>query len=478
MTPKIVQHMCFGFLVGLTAHANAWQTKLGQIYDASGNKVSIDGVSWSGFQDTNVFQGLQNNPFYGISSQGRTQSYGMMDLLTHAGDFADSGVDKQSAVTFKTIRLPIQPGVLYDETNEVDLNKSLSDKDHPEAGNGIFCKTWEANGKACEKAVSSKQAFWTFLEQAKKQHVNVMIDMHHRDGYGDAMRDGTVYDMTQYAKDITLIAKEVKARHLDNVIGIDVFNEPHQLNWFKAKNNQVAWAQVIATAAKVIHQENPDLLLFVEGPGGGNDDADNPVICLSKNDVPQSDGYSHWSDPQKCANGQEVVSFRGNWGEDFKPLLNEASAKQGEALFDADKFAKALVQQVPDVDTATIDWLLGDDKAGNNGHIVFSPHVYPKEVAGWETEPGVASNLRFNWSWGFLHTAGFPIVMGEASWKTASGKNFFTQSLMPYLSESGIGTSNLYFWAIGYLGDTVTAIDPNTGVLNLEVQQTLKPLFQ
>jgi hypothetical protein len=304
-----------------------------------------------------------------------------------------------------------------------------------------------------------------------------MIDMHHRNGYGDGMRDGTVYDMTQYAKDITLIAKEVKERNLDNVIGIDVFNEPYQLSWFRARNNQAPWTKVIATAATAIHQANPDLLLFVEGSGGGNDDMDNPVICLSKNDVPESDGYSHWSDPQKCANGQEVVSFRGNWGEDFKPLLNETSAKQGEAVFDADKFTNALVQQVPEMDAATVDWLLGDDKAGNNGHIVFSPHVYPKEVAGWETEPGVASNLRFNWSWGFLHKAGFPIVMGEASWKTVSGKNFFTQSLMPYLAESGVGTSNLYFWAIGYLGDTVTAIDPNTGVLNLDVQQTLKPYF-
>lgn len=48
---------------------------------------------------------------------------------------------------------------------------------------------------------------------------------------------------------------------------------------------------------------------------------------------------------------------------------------------------------------------------------------------------------------------------------------------MPYLTQSGIGSNNFYFWAIGYLGDTVSAINPNTGELNLDVQQTLKPYF-
>jgi hypothetical protein len=147
------------------------------------------------------------------------------------------------------------------------------------------------------------------------------------------------------------------------------------------------------------------------------------------------------------------------------------------AQFDSDKFTNELYKQVPDLNSNTVEWLLGDDKAGTNGHVVFSPHVYPKEVAGWETEPGIASTLRFDWSWGFLHKAGFPIVLGEASWKSAAGKSFFTQSLMPYLAESGIGTNNVYFWAIGYLGDTVSAINPNSGALDLDVQQTLKPYF-
>ncbi len=47
---------------------------------------------------------------------------------------------------------------------------------------------------------------------------------------------------------------------------------------------------------------------------------------------------------------------------------------------------------------------------------------------------------------------------------------------MPYLKVN-IKTNNVFFWAIGYLGDTVSAIDPNTGTLNVDVQHTLKPYF-
>ncbi|HAT1822432.1 TPA: glycoside hydrolase family 5 protein [Legionella pneumophila] len=474
---KLFKYASWLLLVAFTLDANAYYTTQGSIYDKSGNRVTINGVSWSGFQDTNVFQGLQSNPFYNITMPQSKPRNGLMDLLVHPWNMADSGVNSSTAVQFKTVRLPIQPGVLYDDSGEVDLNKWLSDKTQPETGNGLFCKTWQSNGQSCEKAVSPKQAFWTVLAEMKKHNINVMIDFHHRYGYGDGMRDGTVYSMTQYEKDLVLLAQEIKQRGLDNVIGIDVFNEPYQLSWFKARNGQFSWIKVIGTAAKAVHQVNPDLLLFVEGPGGGNDDMDNPTICVPKANIKEDSGYAHWRDPGQCGNDQEVVAFKGNWGEDFKPLLNKDLAKQNIAQFDVQKFSNELQLAVPDIDTETLSWLLGDDNAGNNGHLVFSPHVYPKEVASWETAPGDASNLRFDWSWGFLYKAGYPIVLGEASWKSFEGKNFFTQALMPYLTQSGIGTNNLYFWAIGYLGDTVSAINPNTGELNLDVQQTLKPYF-
>ncbi len=472
---KMKAYLSCSVLLGVSMSASAYVTKQGEIFDTDNKKVIINGVSWSGFQDTNVLQGLQSNPFYAAPNAQNPRPYGMMDLLSHPWDFPGSGVTKATAVQFKTVRLPIQPEVLYDETNKVDLNRSISNKNFPLEGNGVFCKIWESNGQACQTLVSPKEAFWITLKEMQKHNIRVMIDFHHKQGYGDGMRDGTVYDMDQYAKDLNLLATQIKAQGLDNVIGIDIFNEPYRLNWFQAKGNQVPWTKVIATAANAVHTANPDLLLFVEGPNGGSDDADNPTICVDRNQiVDDPNGYSHSPDPQLCGASRDRVFFKGNWGEDFKPLLNQQSAKVGQAVFDKERLKTELTKQGIKADALT--WLLGDADA-NNSHIVFSPHVYPAEVAGWETAPGEPSKLRFDWTWGFLHQAGYSVVLGEASWKQAAGKAFFTDSMMNYLKNSGIGTNNVYFWAIGFLGDTVSAIDPNSGELNLDVQTTLRPYF-
>nr|WP_241480511.1 hypothetical protein [Legionella norrlandica] len=82
---KLFKYISCFLLLGLTLKANAYYTSQGNIYDRSGNKININGVSWSGFQDTNVFQGLQSNPFYNITMPQSKPRNGLMDLLTTLG---------------------------------------------------------------------------------------------------------------------------------------------------------------------------------------------------------------------------------------------------------------------------------------------------------------------------------------------------------------------------------------------------------
>ncbi|MCR9192532.1 MAG: glycoside hydrolase family 5 protein [Gammaproteobacteria bacterium] len=465
MISKTISALIF---IAASTNAAAYYTGQGKLFSEDDEAVNINGVSWSGFQDTNVFQGLQSNPFYAMTAtSANKRDYGMMDVLIGAesvpGDFP----------LFKTVRIPIQPGVLYDTAGKVDLNASFADKSNPTEGNGLFCKTWATTWDGCQTSVSPKDAFWTVLSEMQKKNMRVLVDMHHRYGYGDGMRDGTVYDMTQYGKDIALLAEQIKTNELDNVVGIDVFNEPHQLSWFQNSNGQVPWTKVIATAANAIFDADPELVLFVEGADQGSNDPDTPAICVNSADITDDpNAYSHGADAQACGTLDRVY-FKGNWGEDFKPLLEAASAKQGVAKFDRAQFERELTKQGIDADT--LDWLLGDE-FGNHGHLVFSPHVYPAEVAGWESAPGAPSNLRFDWTWGFLAKANYPVILGEASWKTDSGKAFVTDALMPYL-KTNMQTSNLFFWGIGFLGDTVTAIDPQNGNMNSDVWNTMKPYF-
>ncbi len=456
------------FMLLCSLQASAYYTQKSHIFTDDNAPIGINGISWSGFQDTNVFQGLQSNPLYAITASKR--AYGMLDVLV-----ADEAVPSSMGdfPLFKTVRIPIQPGVLYDDSNTVALNLSYADSGNPTQGNGLFCQRWATTWSGCETAVSPKDAFWTVLTEMQRHNLYVMVDMHHRYGYGDAMRDGTVYDLSQYQRDLSFLADQIKQKGLDNVIGIDIFNEPYQLNWFTTNNQQVPWVKVIATAANAVYASNPSLLLFVEGADQGSNDPDTPPICVAKADmVDDPNAYSHSPDPAACGD-RERVYFKGNWGEDFKPLLSQTSAKQGIAMMDRTKLSDALTQS--GIQPKALTWLLGDESA-NHAHIVFSPHVYPAEVAGWESAPGAPSTLRFNWTWGFLSKANYPVVLGEASWKTASGKAFITNALMPYLSET-LQTNNLFFWGIGFLGDTVTAIDPNTGQLNADVWTTLKPYF-
>ncbi|WP_019217808.1 cellulase family glycosylhydrolase [Legionella tunisiensis] len=229
--------------------------------------------------------------------------------------------------------------------------------------------------------------------------MKVLIDIHHSYGYGDNYRDGTVYNLHQYEADLKLILAEIKARDLTNVIGIDVFNEPYGLHWYHSNNSQPAWIKVIAAAATVIQQTNPDLLLFVEGPGSGSGDPDQPVICVKSNELVPDEAYAILNDPANCIANTKHVEFKGNWGEDFKTLLAKDPAKKGEARFDRAAFIQRL--KTAGLNETAITWLMGDENA-SHAHLVFSPHVYPREVATWESAPGKPSELRFDWSWGFL----------------------------------------------------------------------------
>jgi hypothetical protein len=467
------------FILGVItcSESCAYYVNSGVIYDTNNVQVKVDGISWSGFQDSKNFQGLSSNPFYSLASvpSSYNKTYGMLDALVRPWDFIDTGVTKSTGVSFKTVRLPMQPGVLYDTEGKAEFNKSLTNKANRLIGNGVFCKTWELSGVACSDAVSPKEAFWISIEEFKKNNVKVLIDFHHKYGYGDGYRDGTVYDLNQYAKDINEIISQIKNRNLTNVIGIDVFNEPHRLRWFRDNGGQPAWIKVIATAAKELYKSNPELLLFVEGAGPGSGDPDQPAICVNSSDIVRNDeAYAISNDPLNCATGTNRVDFKGNWGEDFKPLIDAAKSKTGKRSFDRTRFINEL--KTAGLTDSEVVWLMGGENA-NKGHLVFSPHVYPREVATWESAPGKPSELRFDWTWGFLREAGYPVVLGEASWKSSQGLSFFNNAIAPYLQQKNM-QNDLFFWAIGYLGDTISMIDPNSGSVNLEAQKTLHDLYR
>lgn len=467
----------------------AYKTNNGNIYDANGSQINIDGVAWIGFQDSNFLGGLWNVAFNPIDTQ-----HGVMELLKAPWTVPGSNItSSNNGVSFKSIRLAMQPGIWHNvnTTQHSPFDFSRTNINHPLAGNGPFCD-WSKGSDASGHCIQSKSGpdlLTATINEFNKQNVLVMLDFHHRPGLGDNFRDGTVvaadYTLQTYHDDVVNFAKNASS----NVLGIDLYNEPHKLFWFQDNTQTVpvqpSWIKVIAAAAAAVYDNNQNLLLFVEGPGGtqGNDPYD-PVysltapICLpDSTKVDDTSVIGLTNDPAHClssANPNRVVNIGVNWGENFRSLLDTSQAANGIAKFDTAKFRTMFIQAMKtnnfsNTDPNLIaDWLLGPNNDGNNGHLVFAPHLYGAQVGGWQSDAN-DSQIRFKWNFGFLMDAGFPFVVGELGYDVqvpgTGGEDFFLDSVAPYLINKKIN-HNLFFWTWNH-DDYPTGVRANDSGLTL-----------
>lgn len=104
-------------------------------------------------------------------------------------------------------------------------------------------------------AVSNKVKLESFLKEVKKEGFYVLIDIHNcklTDGhFASKPCDNTIPTLKKLAE---------LSKSYSNVIGLDVFNEPYDLNWGE-------WKSFVESSAKEIHGINPKLLIFAEGIG-------------------------------------------------------------------------------------------------------------------------------------------------------------------------------------------------------------------
>lgn len=504
----------------LANSAWAYQTKNGQIIiDEKNNEiVQINGVNWSGFQDNAFVDELTGNvPFYPIHQQNQAPKIGIVDMLTNPEKYPDQTFPKSTlpknppgitvkSVSFKTVRIPIIPNTLRDTSPNTGFQMYLTDPKDRTAGNGYFCDWSSHSGdQPCSKPLSVKESFYSLIAGLKEKGIRVLVDFHqivpkNRDGrlvgYGYVLEKTNDQDKGNYKDDITELAREIKKRNLDNVIGIDVFNEPYNLLWFEQNGDQPPWADVIATAAQAVFNNNPDLMLFVEG--ASVIEFDTPICLILPKDLPpipnpkDKDAYGTSRDVNACGDDEKVdkVDFKSNFGEKFRALLDREAAKNGQA-----KMGTALYDYLKKkVDAKTLVWLLGDPTKKNDGaHIVFSPHIYGAHVANWQSTK-IVSPYRFHWNFGFLQDANYPVVIGESGYipdqrqdpfqkegcfsDENTDEAFFVQSVAPYLIKKRIH-NNLFAWTFNSdSGDTGgIRINGSDAALVFEKERDLHNLF-
>ena len=198
--------------------SDSWWVGAGRLHFGA-DEVVLRGVNWFGLE-------TPDRALHGLWTGNTIDDY--LGWLTEAG--------------FNALRLPVS---------------------HETIREGFPTAAWaQAVGLA-----TGAEALDAALEATAAHDLYVLLDFHTCDsslGKEQAPEPAACvdYDVAQWHADLRLLAQRVKGyRH---VLGIDLFNEPHGPTWS-------AWAQLASDAGRAVLEENPRLLVFVEGVAEASD---------------------------------------------------------------------------------------------------------------------------------------------------------------------------------------------------------------
>ena len=198
-----------------------------QIVHKSGEVARIKAVNWFGFEGTNK---------------------------TPNGLWADGYkliIDRMKNLGFNAIRLPFAGNTFTGTPSGVDFTKP---------GNSVFQSTTPGQVKPALNVMD------IIIDYAASKGLWIILDFHRRQvGVGaDGNPVGTGQTQQQWLDTWAMLATRYKDK--TNVIGADLYNEPHLLTWN-------TWAGMAELAGNAIHQIAPSWLIFVEGVGSYNGEA-------------------------------------------------------------------------------------------------------------------------------------------------------------------------------------------------------------
>lgn len=292
------------------------------------------------------------------------------------------------------IRLPIAPQTL-DATNPQgigDIRAGGVLKNHPSI-----------------RQTNARQAMEDFIKLADQNNIEVLVDIHScsnyvgwragrldaRPPYVDATRDNYEYTREGYScapvgtpgvtthaynesiwldnlKDIAGLSSKLG---VDNIIGIDIFNEPWDYTW-------ADWKRLSESAYTAINSVNPDMLIFVEGISGSADNQDGSPDTITE--VPH---------------GSE--DYHPNWGENlFEAGTSPLNIPKSRLVYSPHTYGPSVFVQKHFMDPAQpeCEGLEGDAAAEADCNIVINE---TKLRAGWDEH------------FGYLRAQGFAMVVGE-----------------------------------------------------------------
>jgi endoglucanase len=289
------------------------------------------------------------------------------------------------------VRLPLVPQTL--------------DADDPQ-GKGEFLKNHPS-----VRRNNARQQLEEFIVAADQNNIEVLLDIHscsnfvgfrkgrldarppwvdaNRDNYEFKREDSScsatgnpasvtriqAYDEAAWLDDLRELAGLGQQLGVDNIIGIDIFNEPFDYTWQE-------WKGMIERAFAAINEVNPNTLVFAEGlanKAGMQDGTPNTTVA-----VPDGDPATN-----------------PNWGENLFEAGDDPPAIPKERLvFSPHTYGPSVFVQKQFLDPAQPQCAgLDGDAAGDaRCNIVIDPTILR---AGWEEH------------FGYLKARGFAVIAGE-----------------------------------------------------------------
>jgi len=183
------------------------------------------------------------------------------------------------------------------------------------------------------------------------------------------------YNQTSWLNDLRTLAGLGQQLGVDNIIGIDIYNEPHDYTWAE-------WKALTESAYQAINAVNPNTLVFVQGIG-------------------TTAGTQDGSPTTSTQTPHGVVATNPNWGENlFEAGTNPINVPKERLVFSPHTYGPSVFVQKMFMDPAQTQCtgLEGDAAGDANCNIVINPTLLR---AGWEEH------------FGYLKNQGFAVVVGE-----------------------------------------------------------------
>ena len=353
----------------------------------SGEELPMNCVSWFGLEGQFEPKNAENNAG-GAPMEMYVGNMWWANSGQGSGRTIEQTMQEIVAKGVNLIRVPIAPQTL-DETNEQGIGDVQA---------GGVLKNHED-----VRQLNSRQALTDFIIAADKYNLNVIIDIHScsnylgwRAGdleatppYVDANREDYDYTREDYAcgttgvgSDVTIqeyneeiwkdnlaeIAGLSKELGVDNIVGVDIFNEPWNYTWAE-------WKRLSESAYQTISTINDDMVIVVEGVGSSLKDGT---------------AVEHGSDTYTPNWGENLYGFTDDPLNIPKDRLILSPHTYGPSVFVQNHFLDQNQEECKGLD---------GDAAGEAGcDIVINPASLQQ---GWDEH------------FGYLREQGYAVLIGE-----------------------------------------------------------------